>query len=53
MDEGHAIMIRAFQSREFGFGMQLTEAQLILVNEISKGRKCCDVKVAKNKAGAV
>ena len=33
-DDGQGVMISAFQSREFGFGMQLTEAQLMLVNEI-------------------
>ena len=31
--------------------MQLTEAQLMLVNEIWRGRKYCDVNAAKNVRG--
>ncbi len=33
-DDRQGVMISTFPSREFGFRMQLTEAQLMLVNEM-------------------
>jgi len=39
-------MISAFQSREFGSGLDLTKEQLKEVNKLCKGKKCHDVKVA-------
>jgi hypothetical protein len=35
-DEGYGIMISAFQSREFGFGMKLTIEELHKVNQYRK-----------------
>jgi len=32
-DEGYGIMVSAFQSRELGFGMNLSNADLKIVNQ--------------------
>jgi len=50
-DEGYGIMISAFQSREFGFGMTLTEAQLQTVNAERAGTKYKDEEAATAKRG--
>jgi hypothetical protein len=45
-DDGMGIMISAFQSREFGFGMPLTSNQLQQVNATRLGRKYKDERAA-------
>jgi len=45
-DDGLRIMINAFQSQEFGFGLELSKEQLQEVNKACKGQKCLDVKAA-------
>ena len=36
-DEGQGVMISVLQSREFGFGMELTKEEMVKVNEYRKG----------------
>jgi hypothetical protein len=50
-DEGAGIMISAFQSREFGFGLNMREKELPLVNEYCKDKKYQDKEVLKAKQG--
>jgi hypothetical protein len=38
-DEGQGLMILAFQSREFGFGMEICEEDLRKINEQRRGQK--------------
>ncbi len=45
-DDGQGIMICAFQSREFGFGLQLNQEQLALINQHRNNKDCCDEKAA-------
>ena len=45
-EEGQGVMISAFQSREFGFGMPLMEEQIRMVNEFRKGKKYKDEEAA-------
>jgi hypothetical protein len=45
-EEGQGVMISAFQSREFGFGMPLTEEQIQTMNEFRKGKKYKDEEAA-------
>jgi hypothetical protein len=51
-DDGYGIMISAFQSCEFGFGMELTEAQLQIVNAAREGKKYKDEEAATGKFGS-
>jgi hypothetical protein len=52
-DEGFGLMISAFVSREFGFGMlDLTTEQLRRVNERRLGQKYKDEMAAKKKRGS-
>ena len=39
-DNGMGVMISAFQSREFGFGLDLTKEDLVKVNQQRVGRYC-------------
>jgi hypothetical protein len=39
-DDGMGVMISAFQSREFGFGLNLTKEDLVKVNQQRVGRYC-------------
>jgi hypothetical protein len=50
-DEGVGVMISAFVSREFGFGMDLTEEQLQKVNQRRQGKKYSDEAAAKETRG--
>jgi hypothetical protein len=50
-DEGLGIMISAFQSREFGFGMKITEEDLARINRYREGKEYIDVDSAKTKCG--
>ena len=50
-DEGAGIMISAFQSREFGFGLHMSEQELALVNEYRRDKKYQDEEAAKAKRG--
>jgi hypothetical protein len=50
-DEGAGIMISAFQSREFGFGLHMSEQELALVNEYRRDKKYQDEEAAKAKGG--
>ena len=50
-DEGMGVMISAFASREFGFGLQLTNDQLLRVNLARRGKKYSDVLAAKEVRG--
>ena len=45
-DDGQGIMISAFQSHEFGFGLTLTKEQLDEINRKCNGEKYCDKKAA-------
>ena len=45
-DDGMGIMISAFQSREFGFGMHMTAHDLQQVNEFRRGSKYIDEQAA-------
>jgi hypothetical protein len=51
-EEGISMMILAFQSREFGFGMDLSEEDIRKVNEARLGNKYKDEKVAIEKQGS-
>jgi hypothetical protein len=44
-DDGQGVMISAFQSREFWFGLQLNQQQLALVNAYRNNKDYCDEKV--------
>ena len=50
-DEGQGLMISAFQSREFGFGLQLNNEQLAEVNIVRRGKKYIDEDAAKKYKG--
>jgi hypothetical protein len=50
-DEGLGVMISAFVSREFGFGMTLTDEDLEKVNEYREGKEYSDVSAALDKRG--
>jgi hypothetical protein len=50
-DEGMGVMISAFVSREFGFGIKLTQEQLSLVNQARRGTKYSDESAAKETRG--
>ena len=52
-DEGLGVMISAFQSWEFGFGMTLTPEQLQRVNAKRLGEKYLDEEAAMLKRGTV
>ncbi len=45
-EEGQGVMISAFQSKEFGFGMPLTVEQIQMVSEFRKGKKYKDEEAA-------
>ena len=45
-EEGQGVMLSAFVSREFGFGFELTEAQLDHINAYRKGQNYLDVESA-------
>ena len=46
-DEGQGIMISALQSREFGFGICLTEEEQKKINDKREGEKYKDEDAAK------
>jgi hypothetical protein len=48
-DEGHGVMISTFVSREFGFGMTLSQDQLDLVNGTRVGKAYIDEESAIKK----
>jgi hypothetical protein len=48
-DEGHGVMISAFVSREFGFGMTLSQDQLDLVYGTRVGQAYIDEESAIKK----
>jgi hypothetical protein len=50
-DDGAGIMLSAFQFREFGFGLQMSEQDLALVNEYRKDKNYIDQDAAKEKRG--
>jgi hypothetical protein len=50
-DEGMGVMISAFLSREFGFGLKLSQEQLQKVNLARRGTKCSDEVAAKETRG--
>lgn len=50
-DEGAGLMISAFVSREFGFGMALTEANLEKVNRAREGKSYSDELAATTVEG--
>ena len=45
-DDGQGVMISGFQSREFGYGLDLTDEQLKQVSEFRKGKKYIDEAAA-------
>ncbi len=49
MDDGQGVMISALQSREFGFGANLTDEQLEQVNRERRGEKYKDEEAAISK----
>jgi hypothetical protein len=50
-DEGMGVMISAFVSREFGFGLKLSQDQIQKVNLARRGTKCSDDAAAKETRG--
>jgi hypothetical protein len=50
-DEGLGIMISAFQSCKFGFGMKINEEQLAEINCYRESNKYIDKDAAKSKRG--
>jgi hypothetical protein len=50
-DDGQRIVIRAFQSCEFGFGMDINPELLMEVNVTREGKKYNDTKAAISKRG--
>ena len=50
-DDGQGLMISAFQSREFGFGMEICEEDLRKINERRRGQKYVDETAAVSKKG--
>ncbi len=50
-DEGLGVMISAFVSREFGFGMKVSAEDLQKVNECRQGKKYSDESAAMDKRG--
>ena len=51
-DEGQGLMISAFQSREFGLGINLSNEDLSKVNEVRKGKEYVDKDAAKVRLGS-
>jgi hypothetical protein len=47
-DDGMGIMISGFLSREFGFGLVVSEAELIQIYKSRVGRRCLDKQAAIN-----
>jgi hypothetical protein len=45
-DDGQGVMISAFQSREFGFGVQKSDQELTLINNYRNGKDYCNQKAA-------
>ena len=43
---GNSIMISAFQCREFGFGMEINEEDMVKINDIRRGTKYSDENAA-------
>ena len=50
-DDGQGILISAFQSCEFAFGLTLTKEQLDEINKKHNGEKYCDKKAAIHLCG--
>jgi len=50
-DDGQGIMICAFQSREAGFRLELTDEQLTKVKECRASKKYANEKAAQSKKG--
>ncbi len=50
-DDGLGVMISAFQSREFGLGVVVSDEQLKEVNEKRKNQKYKDLKAAVESGG--
>jgi hypothetical protein len=50
-DEGQGLMISSFVSRELGYGMELTQSQLSMVNTKRKGEEYLDTESAMKKNG--
>jgi hypothetical protein len=38
-NDGIGVMISAFQSREFGWGEDITEEQMVRINEMRRGKE--------------
>jgi hypothetical protein len=51
-DEGQGLMISAFQSREYGFGLTMTNEDLQKVNHARRGKKYADEVAAISKRGS-
>jgi len=51
-DDGLGVMVSAFQSREFGFGLVVSDEQLKEVNEKRKNTKYKDLKAAAEAGGS-
>ena len=52
-DDGQGLMISAFQSREFGFCLEISEEDLKKVNKARVGQKYLDEAAANAKRGTV
>jgi hypothetical protein len=50
-DDGQGLMIYAFQSREFGFGLEICDEDLKKLNEWKRGQHYLDESAAKAKQG--
>ena len=51
--DGQGLMVSAFTSREFGFGYDLNETQLKIVNDYRRNKFYCDEKAATAKHGKI
>ncbi len=52
-DDAQGLMISMFQSREFGFGLEISDEDLKKVNEWRRGQHYLDESAAKGKRGKV
>jgi len=51
-DDGQGVMISAFQSQEFRFGVHINENVLTLINTCWNGKDYCDQKAAMKLRGS-
>jgi len=50
-NDGIGVMVSAFQSREFGWGVDITEEQMVRINEMRNGKEYFDIVAANEVNG--